>query len=242
MNREHLVRLYDRAYAATYDARFLTSDLARSDAAYELELMGSWLSPGMRWLDVACGTGYFLRHFPDVERAGLDLSPAMLEAAREANPGVEFVEGSYLDPHPEWRDRWDLVSCMWYAYGLVGSMDEVERVIEHLADWTSPRGRCFVPLADPRLILGVDFASMPASPWPGEVEITGILWSYREDDGAKAHANQVAPTVEYMVRLLARHFGAVHLETYPPAMPGWEGRRCAAVATGKRTSGERRTP
>jgi SAM-dependent methyltransferase len=233
VNREEIVQLYDGEYAAAYEAKFLTSELGRSDAEHELRLLGGWLAPGTRWLDVACGTGYFLRHFPDVQRAGLDLSPAMLARARHGNPGVPLVEGSYLDPHPEWSGAWDLVSCMWYAYGLVSSLREVELLVANIADWTAPNGRCFLPLADPRLILGVDFPAVLPSPWPGEVSVSGILWSYGEAGGTKVHAHQVAPTVEFMTGLLARHFEQVDLEVYPPAMPGWEGRRVAAVATGK---------
>jgi hypothetical protein len=47
---------------------------------------------------------------------------------------------------PDWRDRWGLVSCMWYANGMVDSVSEVLRVIENLAAWTAPQATCFVPL------------------------------------------------------------------------------------------------
>ena len=40
-----------------------------------------------------------------------------------------------------------LVSCMWYAYGMVDSVSELLRVIENLAAWTAPQGTCFVPLS-----------------------------------------------------------------------------------------------
>ena len=57
---------------------------SKPDSDHELALLRGLLTPGVTWLDVACGTGYFLRHFPEVERAGVDLSPAMLRLAREA--------------------------------------------------------------------------------------------------------------------------------------------------------------
>ena len=140
MDAKRLVSLYDERYAATYNSRFLTSELAQSDAEHEVRLLAKLLQPGGRWLDVACGTGFFLSRFPECEREGLDLSPAMLALARQANPGVTFHLGNFLDERPEWRNRWDLVSCMWYAYGLVDSMEQIEKIVENLASWTSPGG------------------------------------------------------------------------------------------------------
>lgn len=234
MDTDHLVRLYDDAYAGTYEERFLTSDLARSDAEYEVALLSRWLRPGVRWLDVACGTGYFLRRFPDIHRAGLDLSPAMLALAERTNPGVQFHNRSFLDPIPEWKDHWDVVSCMWYAYGLVNTMREIEQLVANLARWTAPDGRCFVPLADPALIAGVDLPHRLPSPWPGETTVTAIVWSYVEDGGAKAHAHQLAPHVSWMEDTFRQYFDRVEFEVYPPAMPGWEGRRRALVASVKK--------
>ena len=233
MDREQLLRLYDPQYADEYEAKFLTSPLASADAEFELDLLSQWLGAGGTWLDVACGTGYFLSKFPHVDRAGLDLSPAMAELARKANPGVLIHNRSFLDDIPEFHGRWQLVSCMWYAYGLVDSVNDLIRVVDNLAAWTAPAGRCFVPLADPRLITGLDLPHESPSPWPGRVSITGIIWSYAEP-GGKVHAHQLAPHVEVMQELFARHFTSVELVTYPPAMPGWEGRRRALVATAKK--------
>ena len=235
MRPEELRRLYDDEYAATYEAKFLATPFTRSDTAHEVQLLGEWLTPGVRWLDVACGTGYFLSRFPAIERAGLDLSPSMLAVARAANPDTPFVEGNFLDPHPEWSGRWSLVSCMSYAYGLVGSMAELHQLIANLASWTSSDGRCFIPLADPRLIAGVDLPYEFVGVWPGTVRITGIQWSYIEDEGARVHEYQLAPQTEVMQELVSAFFEHVELVTYPPAMPGWEGRRKALVGRGRRT-------
>src|SRR5438094_6105666 len=115
MNRAEIVQLYDDAYAATYEEAFLLSPLNRSDTAQELELLRGFLRAGVSWLDVACGTGYFLRHFPRVMRVGFDLSPAMLRLARAGSPDILLLERDFREPMPEWRNRWGLVSCMWYA-------------------------------------------------------------------------------------------------------------------------------
>jgi SAM-dependent methyltransferase len=243
MNREDIIRLYDDDYASSYEEEFLLSDLTRSDSQHEIELLRGLLGPGTRWLDVACGTGYFLRQFREIERAGIDLSPAMLRRARSSNPGVFFAEHDYREPLPDWTDHWGLVSCMWYAYSLVDTVRDLTRLIENLASWTAPEGTCFVPLADPRLITGVNLPYQAASPNAGKVMITGILWSYIEKDGRKTHANLIAPNIEFMVEQFEEHFESVSVVRYPPAFEGWQGRP-ALLATRKkqRRSGGASTP
>jgi SAM-dependent methyltransferase len=130
MKPEEITRLYDEGYAVAYDEKFLLSPPAKPENDHELELLRGFLTAGVRWLDVACGTGYFLRHFPQIERAGIDLSPAMLRLAREANPGVVLFERDFREPKASWADHWGLVSCMWYAYGLVDTVPLSGRLAE----------------------------------------------------------------------------------------------------------------
>lgn len=230
MNRQQILELYDDDYAAEYEQKFIHAPLAKSDTDFELDLLRKLLRPGQCWLDVACGTGHFLKHFPHVERAGIDLSPAMLDRARQANPEVTFLQHDFREPFAEWEGRWDLVTCMWYAYCLVDCVREVQAVIGNLAAWTAPGGTCFVPLADPCLIAGVNLPYRIGSPWQGSVAVTGLVWSYVEDGGRKVHANLIAPSVEFMVEEFARHFRKVDIIRYPPASRGWDGRP-ALVAT-----------
>lgn len=53
--------------------------------------------PGQRLLDLGCATGRALasmaRQFPGSELLGLDLSPFMVEWARERSPGAEIMHG-----------------------------------------------------------------------------------------------------------------------------------------------------
>lgn len=233
MKTDDIVRLYDDAYAAKYEQEFLLDPLARSDTEAELALLRGFLEGGASWLDVACGTGFFLRHFPQVERAGLDLSPAMLRLAAAGNPGIPLRRHDFREPIAEWENRWGLVSCMWYAYGFVDTIAELERLAANLWAWTAPDGRCFVPLADPRLITGVNLPYQAPTHNAGKVIITGILWSYVEDHVGKAHAHLLAPAVEFMTALFEGYFAQVEIVRYPPPFPGWTGRP-ALVATAKR--------
>src|SRR5688572_6663998 len=117
MRRDEVLALYDRDYAGTYDQRFIFAEHTAPNARRELELIGELLAAdGASWLDIGCGTGWFLAQFPGVKRAGLDLSAAMLELARERSPDADFRQGDFREPVPEWQGAWSLVSCMWAAY------------------------------------------------------------------------------------------------------------------------------
>src|SRR5262249_25451009 len=144
-----------------YDASFLLGPNFLECTEYEASLIAGFLCSASSWLDVACGTGYFLSRFPEVHRCGLDLSPAMLEKARLANRDVLFVEGDYRVNRPEWENQWDVVSCMWYAYCYAGSMSGVETLVRNLAAWTSPDGVCFLPVCDPDVLCKTSIPHRP---------------------------------------------------------------------------------
>jgi SAM-dependent methyltransferase len=233
MNRHDIVRLYDDAYAEKYERDFLLSPLVRTDTEAELRLLEQFLTPGVTWLDVACGTGFFLRHFPNVDRAGIDVSPAMLRLARHGNPTILLREHDIRDPIPEWDNRWGLVSCMWYAYGFADTIADLGKIVANFWSWTSMTGTCFVPLADPNLITGVSVPYQAPAPWAGRVMITGIMWSYIEDSVGAAHTHLLAPNIEFMLELFERYFERAEIVRYPPAFAGWVGRP-ALVASGKK--------
>src|SRR5947209_222375 len=116
MKVSDILSIYDAEYASVYNECYLLADNYRECTAFEIDCIRRFLRPSSRWLDVACGTGYLLSRFPETERAGLDLSPAMLEVARRCNPGVSFAQADFRVDVPDWKDRWDLVTSTWYAY------------------------------------------------------------------------------------------------------------------------------
>lgn len=146
MDKNRVYDIYDNAYARKYNEKFIFSDCHADFEQSVIKDLLNELDKDVKWLDVACGTGYFLSRFPDIDRCGLDISPAMLDVARKDNPGVNFIEGDFKDKHLQWQNQWDLVSCMWWAYSYVESLTELEQVIENLACWTSDRGVLFLPV------------------------------------------------------------------------------------------------
>jgi uncharacterized protein YceH (UPF0502 family) len=117
----------DRTITAEYDrlaeayAIALGDDLDAKpfDRWFLEELANS--APG-QGLDVGCGPAQVAGYLAglDMEMTGLDLSPAMIEQARELHPEVSFVQGTFaVPPMPRGSDPrdpgWGLVTA-WYAF------------------------------------------------------------------------------------------------------------------------------
>jgi len=217
--------VYDDAYATLYDRRFLL-DPANGfleKTRFELTLLRA-LSQGARaWLDVACGTGFFLdraRPRPRPEAltvGGLDLSAAMLARARAANPDALLICADFREPRPEWEGRWDLCSCMWGAYALQQNEADVEALIRNLAAWTAPGGRCFVPVFEPALLVRhrANGTLMEGMSLNGD----GTRWSWVEPDG-RTHTDLVCPPRVAMEALFLQYFSALEIQPYPNAPDG----------------------
>ena len=193
---------YDEEYARRYDATFILDPHYRAKTRFELDTLARLLDGREPWLDVACGTGYFLSRFPGTRRAGLDLSPAMLDVARRANPSaLLFRQASFCDEIPEWVGKWGLVSCMWYSYGYASSIAALRALVRNLARWTSDSGACFVPVCDPENLgrgIRVPYRHAGSGFPPAPLRITGVTWTWNEPSG-KHHPDMVAPPVDAMV-------------------------------------------
>lgn len=240
MNIPQVLATYDEEYARAYDATFILHPHYRQKTEFELATLRRLLGQGRRWLDVACGTGYFLSKFPGVPRAGLDLSPAMLAVARQANrDALVLREGDFAGDVAEWAGQWDLVTCMWYSYGYASSMAALRAVIRNLARWTSDDGVCFVPICDPENLgrgIRLPYLHRNAGFPPETLLITGVTWTWSESSG-KQHPDMVAPPVDSMVAMFAEHFDVVEVIPYPRFKWWSRGRRRAVLARAKKRKG-----
>ena len=97
---------------------------------------------GRRVLDVACGHGRVSRELArrGASVVGLDISPALLERAREAEAqrplGITYVEADATSPDALSDDRFQLVTC---HFGL-SDVDDVGAVVANVARWLEPEG------------------------------------------------------------------------------------------------------
>jgi ubiquinone/menaquinone biosynthesis C-methylase UbiE len=224
MTRQEILDTYDQSYAYRYNNTFLLNPehSFHKKTLFELALLKRLTEKADSWLDIACGTGYFLKHGrgnPHIECAGLDLSPAMLAEARIANPDVYFIEADFLLAQPTFENRWDVITCMWGAYGLLENVSEIETLIGNMVKWTKPNGICFVPIFDL-----VEFAGRRdrGTLMEGvEIDLENFRWSFIEPDG-KRHRNMLAPPVLSMTALFENFFGAIETLPYPD-VPGMLG-------------------
>ena len=74
--------------------------------------------PGLRVVDLGCGTGELTRRLadalPDSDVTGLDSSPEMLARAAEyARPGLRFVQGTIEDAGGEWDLIFSHAALQW---------------------------------------------------------------------------------------------------------------------------------
>lgn len=236
MDHRSLTEIYDDEYAEAYDQRFLLDAWPKHGAEFELGVLESAIQPDGSWLDVGCGTGWFLSRFPGVRRAGLDASPAMVARAQAANPDAQFVvEGSFLDDHPEWQGEWDLVTCMWQPYNYVDTVAQVEQLLENLASWTRPGGTLFIPVVDledirPHTDVPYD---MEPDVWGGSIALTSITWTWIEPVTGKVHTHLVAPQAGHFVKVLSTAFRKIEVLRYPPFEDGGVARK-AILATRRR--------
>jgi SAM-dependent methyltransferase len=104
------------------------------EALRELERIVAELPPA-RTLDVACGTGFLLRHLRG-DVVGLDASERMLAEARRRAPTVRFVQGDALEL-PFEDDSFDRVFTSYFYCHLedperLGFLSEARRVSSEL--------------------------------------------------------------------------------------------------------------
>lgn len=217
MTPEELLRVYDDSYAEQYNARFITAANHGNKEVAERELLQKVLNragTGARWLDLACGTGYFLSQFPEVDRTGLDLSPAMLRYAQEKNPAVPLVQGDFRNRDLFPAGSFDVISSMWWAYSYLETFREIEAFVANASYWLKDGGTFFLPIGDYKILAQTwwpvpqdfPYELNPKLKMGGGLRITGLTWSYDDLDG-KRHDHLLFPQPPEMVAMMRRHFG-----------------------------------
>lgn len=241
MRRSDVQAVYDDEYAAAYDGRFLLPSYTRASTEFELQILARELTSNAAWLDLGCGTGYFLSQFPNVRRAGVDISPAMLRVARERNPDVDFYERDFRDPAPDWKRAWTVVSCMWSAHAYVDTIDDVEAVLSNMVEWTAEGGSLFIPLIDLTALGRPDHSYREATRnFSGETRIHGVIWSWIDGDAGKLHSKLISAHVDQFIEWLEPHFDRIRVAQYP-LIENMDP-RIAVLATGRRARANMDSP
>src|SRR5262249_53894713 len=137
-------RVSDRWYAGWFNQDYL--DLYAHRNAQEARSVADFIAarlPGVgdgRTLDLGCGAG---RHLPYLaERqptVGLDLSPWLLDVARDKNPGSSLTRGD-MRSLPFRDASFNLVVSLFTSFGYFADDAENVQVLEEIGRVTTPSG------------------------------------------------------------------------------------------------------
>ena len=118
-----------------------------SDSESRLRREGPFLkerldqAPGMRVVDLACGTGLHARFFADLgaQVSAIDLSPEMIRFAREhrGHPAIRYAVG---DMRALRGGPWDLAVCLGNSLSLLGFRKAVDTALEAVSSSLAPGG------------------------------------------------------------------------------------------------------
>ena len=134
MRKQDVIEFFDRA-ASRWD-----SELIRHDDVIGKILDGAGVKPGVRVLDVACGTGVLIPDYlaREVESVtGVDISPEMIRIASEKFPQerVRFLCGDVEELPLE--AEYDCI----VVYNAFPHFPEPERLVRRLSGLLAPGGR-----------------------------------------------------------------------------------------------------
>ncbi|HZL60282.1 MAG TPA: glycosyltransferase [Stellaceae bacterium] len=93
--RKQLLRELSDRFAARRDEFIARNRAFHEDDRRYLKFL---IPPGQNVLEIGCGTGGLLAALDPARGIGIDLSPGMIEIARRAQPGLDFVAGDIEDP------------------------------------------------------------------------------------------------------------------------------------------------
>lgn len=91
-------------------------------------------------LDLACGSGIFAAHMAakGLRVTGLDISPMMLEIAREQSSSVNWVEGDMS--RLKLAERFDCVTCFFDSLNYLLHAEELARTFQAVSAHLNPGG------------------------------------------------------------------------------------------------------
>jgi SAM-dependent methyltransferase len=118
----------DSAYARTaryYDKLYAFKDYAAESESLLDVIRNRIGSPRPSILDVACGTGLHIAHLKrHASVQGLDISPDLIDIARNRNPDVRFHQGDMAAF--DLGETFDVVACLFSSIGYVETIERLE--------------------------------------------------------------------------------------------------------------------
>src|ERR1700686_1883352 len=128
-----MIKAYDNDLAYIHDVGF--GDFARNSAPGLLTMLRQNGITGGLVVDLGCGSGLWARELTQAKYdvLGIDISPAMIEMARNRVPGAEFRVASLLKAVlPRCVAVTSLGECLSYLFDKSNSMQELRRLFRRV--------------------------------------------------------------------------------------------------------------
>jgi SAM-dependent methyltransferase len=189
---------YENDLAYIHDKGF--AKFARSSAPGLIQLFQkNGITEGLV-VDLGCGSGIWARELVDkgYQVIGVDISPAMVELARQRVPEAQFHVKSFLEfPLPACRAVTALGEVFNYQFDPNNSLRALRRVCKGVFDALTPKGFLVFDVAEPGRCKGFTQRFMEGEDWTCLVEfrhdvarrlLTRRIVSFRkEGDGYRRH-------------------------------------------------------
>jgi SAM-dependent methyltransferase len=162
---------YERDLAYVHDQGF--GGFARGSAPGLLNLLRRSGIAGGRIVDLGCGSGVWARELVDAgyEVVGVDLSPAMIEIARQRVPEATFQVRSFVQfPIPDCVAVTALGEVFNYLFDASNSLRSLRRVCQRAFDALPPKGLLIFDVAGPGRCRGLKQAFKEGEDWTCLVE------------------------------------------------------------------------
>ena len=137
--------LYDNFYADIYD--LLVFNNLKDDYEIGQIINRTNANTQSKILDIGCGTGHHVAKLNDSKMnvIGLDISPAMINKAKENYPGLKFIIGDALNSSEFTPDNFTHILCLYFT---IYYMKNKQLFFNNCYEWLMPGGTLVVHLVD----------------------------------------------------------------------------------------------
>lgn len=201
---------YRDAYDRIAPARDQWIDRNRAFYDDDWRFMRFLIPEGARVLDLGCGTGLLLSKLKPSHGVGIDLSPRMIEIARQNHPDLHFVCGDFEDPAV--FDQIDGPFDVIVLSDAIGFVDDCQLVLKRLHRLCKPDTRLviayFNQLWRPLLRLGEAIGHKMPEPSQSWLSLTDVrqLLGLADFDFIRAERRQILPKKLFGVGRLLNNF------------------------------------
>ena len=137
--------IYDKFYANIYDE--LVFSKMKDDFEVGEIINSTHPTTESRILDIGSGTGHHVSNFTTngLQAVGVDISPAMVNKAKENYPALEFKQGDVLDTMIFAANSFTHISCLYFTIYYIKNK---RQLFENCIHWLKPGGYLALHLVD----------------------------------------------------------------------------------------------